>query len=383
MLFDFLLRNKHSLTMNQFTVRLQNPDRVVTVLFREATPEQVIPCRKLAGAEFRKPLAIDSYLKQEEYLDQKPLVRDRGWRMWCLSLADHPAEVLASCRTIPREVLIRDVSGTSRRNAYCIAAVVTNSQYRNQGFASRLLEFVSQWLDGPGDAAASILYTSIGDFYDRRGWKKIPARQASLSWPVDFSPARNRDQLSATDLLSSLQIPELCDLDVSDVESRINDLVPQPGESHVCVLPTANLITWLQDRSDFVGTELNGAPPRNNGSICEAADSWMYWFHDFRKEQLAVQRIRVPGETSRVHSSALAAMLLDAIQEAREWHLSKVVLWEPDAILLDAISLLQESFDVKAEIGPRLNSSIPSLRWRHADETKTTTFHSNEFYTWS
>lgn len=170
---------------------------------------------------------------------------------------------------------------------------------------------------------------------------------------------------------------------MSDIKGRIDNIVPQPGESHVCVLPTANLITWLQDRSDFVGTKINGAPPQNNGSICESADSWLYWFHDFRKEQLAVQRIRVPVEATQIRSRALAAMLLDAIEEARAWNLTKVVLWEPEAVLLDAISLLQESFDIKSEIGARLNSSIPSLRWRHADEANTTTFHFNEFYTWS
>ncbi|RYC56366.1 hypothetical protein CHU98_g9845 [Xylaria longipes] len=195
--------------MNQFQFTVQNPDGVLTVLFGEATPEQVVSCRKLAGAEWSKPLAVEDYLEQEDYLDLRPLVRDKGWRLWCLSLAHRPAEVLATCKTIPRDLLIRNISGTSRQKAYCIASVVTNPRYRGQGLASRLLEFVSQWLDGPGNAIASILHTSLGDFYDRRGWKKISAYQASLSWPVDFSPAGTRGQLPETRPLSSVEIPDL------------------------------------------------------------------------------------------------------------------------------------------------------------------------------
>ncbi|KAI0450100.1 hypothetical protein F5B21DRAFT_492328 [Xylaria acuta] len=369
--------------MNQFTFTVQNPVRVMTVLFGEATPEQLVPCRKLAGAEFSTPLAVEDYLEFENSMDVKPLVGGRGWRVWCLSPAHHPTEVLATCKTIPRELLVRDVSGTSRQKAYCIASVVTNPRYRGQGLASRLLEFVSQWLDGPGNAVASMLYTSIGDFYDRRGWKKLSAYQASLSWPAELSPAGDRGQLLETRPLSNAEIPELCTRDVRDVECRMDSLLSRPGESHVCVLPTTNLITWIHERSDFMCTKMKGAPPQNHGSICESADAWLYWFHDFRKQQLAVQRIRIPVETSRIHSSALAAMLLDAIEEARVWNLTKIILWEPSAVLLDAMSILQESFNIKSEIGQRLDSSIPSLRWRYADETNTTTFHFNEFYTWS
>ncbi|KAI0478268.1 hypothetical protein F4859DRAFT_479180 [Xylaria cf. heliscus] len=369
--------------MTRFSFTLKNPDRVVDVLFGEATPEQVVPCRRLSGVEFIGELmAMEDFLEGEAYLDGKPLIREQGGRLWCLSLANDPAEVLTSCKTLPRELLVKDVSGTSRQNAYCIANVVTNPQYRNQGLASRLLELVSQWLDGPCNATASILYTSIGDFYVRRGWKKISAHQAALSWPVDFSPTGDRGHLPETRALSRAEIPQLCNPDIRDVEKQIEYMMPQPGESYVCVLPTANLITWLHDRADFMSTKINGSSLQNYGSICESDESWLYWFHDFRKQQLAVQRIREPMEGG-ISSSALAAMLLDAIEEARLWNLPKVILWEPDTVLLNAISRLEEDFNIKSEIGERLNSSIPSLRWRHADETSETIFLFNEFYTWS
>ncbi|KAI1420288.1 hypothetical protein F5Y12DRAFT_719671 [Xylaria sp. FL1777] len=369
--------------MIQFEYTLRNPDRVLTIAFGEATPEQIVGCRRLEAAEFGKPLTQEDYVEGDHYLAQKPLVRDGGWRVWCLSLAHDPTEVLTTCKTIPRELFVRDVSGTTRQKAYCIATVATDPRYRGQGLASRLLEYVGAWLDGPGNAVASVLHTSIGDFYDRRGWKKLPAYLSLLSWPADSLPLVNRPRLPETRPVSSAEIPELCKRDVRDVENYLEKLTPGPNESHVSVLPTANLITWLHDRSDFMGAKIRGAPPPSHGTICEGADSWLYWVHDFRKDQLAVQRVRVPAETSQIHCDAVVAMLLDAIEEACTWKLPRVIIWDPSPELLSAMQVLQEKFNIRSETTARQIMSVPSFRWRHADEENKTIIHFNEFYTWS
>ncbi|KAI0508457.1 hypothetical protein F5B22DRAFT_649950 [Xylaria bambusicola] len=368
--------------MREFAIKLQDPDRVLTVAFGEATPEQELSCRHLAAAEWSMPLNKEDYVEQGIYLSQKPLVKNKGWRLWCLYLLDHPGEVLATCKTIPRELLIRDVSGLSRAKAYCIASVVAHPQYRGLGLASRLLEYVKVWLDGPGDAAASMLYTSIGDFYERRDWAKLPAIQSTLSWTADFSPWTHRAGPPVTRLILSTELPELCRQDMRDVENYFDKLTVQPDEFHVSVLPTADLISWLHDRSNFIGAKIEPAPPRSHGSICDGADIWLYWYHDFRKQQLAVQRVRIQQAPSQIHHEALAAMLMDAVEEACRWKLTKVVLWEPHAELFGAMHILQEKFNIKSETFARHNKSIPSLRW-HTDRERSTTFHFNEFYTWS
>lgn len=83
----------------------------MTVNFSEATPGQLTKYRKLASAEFGRHLFLkkkEDYLEHELYLDQKPLVGDHEWRTWCLSPAYDSNEVLATCRTIPRDILFRD-----------------------------------------------------------------------------------------------------------------------------------------------------------------------------------------------------------------------------------------------------------------------------------
>lgn len=135
----------------------------IDVVFGEATPEQQVQCFKLAATAFGAPLSEEDYIQREEYLGQRPLTRNKGWRIWSLSSAEDPSQVLATCKTMHRDLLVRDAEGTRTRQAYCISSVVTSSQHRGLGLASQLLKHVAEWLDGPGDAVASMLYTIVGD----------------------------------------------------------------------------------------------------------------------------------------------------------------------------------------------------------------------------
>lgn len=135
----------------------------ILVTMSEATPQQQQQCYKLAAAAFASPLSQEDYLKREQFLESRPLTRNNGCRLWCVYLADGVEEVLATCKTIDRDLLIKTSDGISEGGGYCIASVVTDPRYRNSGLASLLLRYVGDWMDGPGKAAASMLYTSIGN----------------------------------------------------------------------------------------------------------------------------------------------------------------------------------------------------------------------------
>lgn len=147
---------------NQRTVfvELEGP---MAIVFGEATPEQQIQCCKLVSAAFGSPLSEEDFLEREKHLGQQPLTRNHGWRCWCLSPPNKPNHVLATCKTIRRNLLVRDASGSREQQGYCISSVVTDSRYRQLGLASFLLKRVAEWMDGPGDGIASMLYCSIGN----------------------------------------------------------------------------------------------------------------------------------------------------------------------------------------------------------------------------
>jgi hypothetical protein len=169
---------------------------------------------------------------------------------------------------------------------------------------------------------------------------------------------------------------------VEDVKATFERCPIDPDEVLMVVLPTTNLISWLHDRGDFISLKLNGKSPEFRGSICESAHSWLYWHHDFRKKQLAIQRVHDP-EAGRSGVETLACLLLDALEEAEKWNLPKVIIWDAKERLLHAMKLLEATFTVKVESKERTKSSMPSLRWRGASQKKNVKVLLNEFYSWS
>jgi GNAT superfamily N-acetyltransferase len=130
------------------------------VSFGEATDDQLAKCEALAAAAFGQPLSEAEYVEREEFMGKQELARNAGVRTWCLYHRDGTREVLATCKSVIRELLVKDVHGSHRGPGYCIASVVTHPDHRGQGLAPVLLQNVARWLDGPGQAPASMLYSN-------------------------------------------------------------------------------------------------------------------------------------------------------------------------------------------------------------------------------
>lgn len=137
------------------------------VSFCEARHDQLDQCNVLAATAFAAPLSQAEYLEREDYMNKQPLASNSGVRTWCLS---RDQEVLATCKTVRRRVLVTDPEGSHEGIGYCIASVVTHPKHRGLGYASKLLEHVARWLDETGNAPASVLYSakeSVSRLFDR------------------------------------------------------------------------------------------------------------------------------------------------------------------------------------------------------------------------
>lgn len=149
------------------------------------------------------------------------------------------------------------------------------------------------------------------------------------------------------------------------------------------VSPTADLIKLLQGRAHFIASKLFGKVTENRGAITESGHSWIYWYHDFRKQQLAVLRIHLPNDPDQRQPEQVASLLLDAMHEASAWELPKVTVWDANPAVFQALDLLKDRHAVEVTSGQRYQRSIPSLRWKGRDGSKIVTLHCNEFYAWS
>lgn len=188
---------------------------------------------------------------------------------------------------------------------------------------------------------------------------------------------------SCTRLLTPSEIPRLCEQDV-DITRKCFAQGTVSGDSRqLAILPTANIITWLHDRAEYIGQQIFGRAPRVHGSICNDGTVWVYWYHDFRKHQLALQRLCTSLPVDEVSRETVAFLLLRALDEAQNWGLARVVIWDENPLIPPALELLSVKYDIEATQGQRVRRSIPSLRWPEAASKWKSSLFSNEFFAWS
>ncbi|KAI1083058.1 hypothetical protein F5B20DRAFT_528393 [Whalleya microplaca] len=366
--------------VDEKNIQVEDAQGTMIVKFSNATTaEERIQCSKLASTAFGKSLSPEGYLEREEYLGQLPLTRDSGWRFWRLTRTDDPKQVLAMCKTIHRDLLVRDVHGTSKKQGYCIASVVTDPRYRGRGLAAILLKNVAEWMDGPGNAVASMLYSDVGQFYVSKGWSMLDASQSTLRVPPSLP--RELVGFPKTQSLTKEDIPELCERDVKYLKEEFYDYDLPPDSFLMAVLPTTNVVGWQQSRAEFMGDKTVAKVPEIKGSLCKSVSTWLYWYHDFGRDRLNIQRIRTARVKNDLGTQALAVLLLDALHEAVNWKLSKVVVWSPSPELHLAMKLLTDKMGIGISNEERENE-LPCLR-RKGRESGPVTLWPNEFYGWS
>jgi len=191
-----------------------------------------------------------------------------------------------------------------------------------------------------------------------------------------------RPGLPPTKLLKTSDVPALCDRDVERLVNRIEGQDASSNTTTFAVLPTADLVGWFHGRSDFYASALHCRVPEFRGSIDEAADVWIYWHHDFRRDQLVIQRISRPG-SGESDSRALTSLLLDARAEALAWNLSSVSIWNPDADVGVAAGNLSEVIPTQVIEKVGRKSGISMVRYSGGDRSKRVFFDTNEFYAWN
>ncbi len=154
---------RHRKMAQPVSATIIGPNGPLDMVLGEQNPDQRFPCSELGVAAFAPQLPASVFAEHAEAMSKHPLAHNQGIRYWCISLADNPASVITMCGTIRRPLLVRDSESTREEDGYCVFMVATHAQYRRLGLAKMLMKRVAEWLDGPGNAAASMLYTSVGD----------------------------------------------------------------------------------------------------------------------------------------------------------------------------------------------------------------------------
>ncbi|KAK4162001.1 lysine acetyltransferase [Cladorrhinum sp. PSN259] len=373
------------------------------IVFGPASEEQRHVAVALRGEAWAPPMSLADYIERESFLSQQELTCDAQCILWVVYLKGYPRQVIASCETTRKPVLISAGDGSPPRDghAYSISNVYTNPTYRRMGMAALLLRRVQEVIDKDSDF--SVLYSDSGrNYYHSLGWPAFTSRQANLlllprprtptspwagvgpnsepsspassSSSYSSSPSTNfmPSQPGLTLPLNQSNLPRLCEVDEMYFRACFASLTEtRDHKIHAAFLPNRAQIDWQLARSGFDAEKLVGKTNPIKGAITTSGRAWITWAHDWREKRLRVLRISLAlegtsSEWQRVEDAR--ALLEAALAEAREWGFSKVVVWNPDSeVTLGCKSVGNKHPDeVKVVFDEKIDGSLPSLRWREA-----------------
>ena len=358
------------------------------------TPAEHLAQTDANSSEWSGALNKEQYFRREALLADQDLTRNGGLTAWGLVHQPNGAEgrrVLAGCETYRKNGFVRRKDGKVEEGVvHGVGSVFSPPEFRGQGYAGRMMRELGEKLRGwqvedvdvdgkrgEEKVIGSVLFSDIGKkFYARSGWEAFPSAHVAVA------PREGAGEgLPEVRLLKAEDLPELCEVDEGLVRARLEK---QKGEkTAVALLPDIATMRWHHAREDFVATELFGKTPVIKGAVAgkEGERVWCYWTRVFTKPAkeppvLHILRLVVedpnfddfgpasssspsPSQLQLPTTKAIAAVFAAAQQQAKEWGMSEVMMWNPSSTTLAAARLLDE----KAEMVEREAESIASLLW--------------------
>ncbi|KAH8730997.1 hypothetical protein GQ44DRAFT_643073 [Phaeosphaeriaceae sp. PMI808] len=366
------------------------------------TLQLVHPTRKeelmqfnLNGAEWRGALSLQAYLRREDTLANQPLTKDGGISYWILvdtSLKGNPLDPasetrlpLASCETYRKKTLIWQ--NGELRESFChgVGSVFCASHLRRRGYAQRMMvELASalrtyQMSEGK-ENLFSILFSDIGKkFYNTFGWEPFNSAHISIS----AVSSKNVKELPVARALYAEDLAALCEVDIALIKRSLESR-PKGSNTAIALLPDIDTIRWHHAREEFVGQELHGETPKVKGAIVgdeEGKRIWCFWTRmwynsnpaEAKGNTLHILRLVIENSNwddtaskhgnwstaDHSHDTAIAALMAMAQQEAQEWKMERVEIWNPSSVTISAA----QQIEPRAKVVDRDEESIASLQW--------------------
>jgi hypothetical protein len=364
-----------------YTITMMNGNKIA-VLFGEVTAQQRHNCYTLTAGAWGPYLDEHEVIAREEYLNEQPLALNGGSRTWCLYRQDDHDQILSTCKTIYRSFILNETGATEELRGYCVTSVYTPLLYRDHGLASYMLGNLARWLDGSGEAAVSVLYSGIPEFYEKVGWTMLPNTEIILSstpWLEDIiSPYADLHIQS----LSDADIRDLCSQDVEWVQADFKQVIAGANEDLLTILPTANLVRYQHALSDYMGELWHGEAPEKRGAAYKD-QAWLYWQHDLRGRRLVIQRVHNDIHEEESRSDIMTALFLAAFREAHEWNFTSVATWDISPDVRGAMNTLAQASSFKTSVLESRRMQRISLRWRHGEKKANNVVMPNETYVWN
>ncbi|EFE42598.1 conserved hypothetical protein [Trichophyton verrucosum HKI 0517] len=388
-------------SLDHHLLNADSPDIALVV----ATPAERIESIRANGLSWKGPLTMEQYIAREDFLIQQDMVKD-GW-MTCWVLVDRrlrPDErpILSSCESIAKRAFLAYKGNIETVITHGIGSVFCPPEHRGRGYAKRMIIELSKILDtwqqergagqGHPQCLFSVLYSDIGkSFYAAHGWHPYASSHFTLAPEAVGTAAVNgsaNGNGNSSGNNGSVRITKGVDMSIVKDMSRedvLRYMCSEPVmEQHKQKLKDASKVSskaiaafppdfahmsWHWARDEFYSQILRPEKGETHvkGAAVPSRKVFMTWNRKYgaTPKDCTLYILRTqheepssPAERQGV-VEALAAILRRARVEAHEWNVDHVQIWNPSALVKEAIQIA----DPDAAEVHREKDSIPCLKW--------------------
>lgn len=350
-----------------------------TLILAHPTPLEITQTNALSSISWAGALTKTQHVEIERQLASH-LADGDGITHWILTQSQAAPDrrpILASCETIPKRCLVKEADGVVVREGlvYGVAGVFCDPAFRRRGYASRMLRELAGVLRRRGagggvrglNGVGSVLFSDIGrKFYADLGWAPFPSKHIEL-------PASQFSHCSpevATKAILAEDVEKLC----ADDEALLRDSIAAVSASErlFAVVPDHHTMVWHHKKEDFVCQRLFGKQPDVKGALVgkNGNRTWAIWTRTFygaindpdAENRLYILRLVIESPDSKEPGEQvgqLKAVLEAAQNQAAEWKLDHVEVWNPD----ENVRRLLELTGIEHRLVERETEAIPSLLW--------------------
>lgn len=374
------------------------------------TREEQITIWNDTSASWTDSLTLPAYLKESLFLTNVPLAKDGGMTTWILVDKNLPAgqrQILSSCESFRKPSLTSDAEGTVFDNiVHGIASVFCSPKLRGHGYPVRMMQELAKtlytWQTDNLQCVGSILYSDIGQgYYARLGWSPNFTNSH-----FEFKPLWMAKPTMVKDILIS-DVGALCARDEALIRKAM--VIPCKGiDTRMTIIPDLDHMGWHFAKEQFACDYLFGKTPETKGAIVGAPGKqiWAIWTHRYYGRpnaemtnnvlyilRLVVERdetaSRLPadaekrliGEDLGEQLRYMKAVLQAAQNEAAEWELDVVKLWDPTPLVRDMVA----KSGIVCKLVEREVDSIASGLWYRPNgemDGPAPLWVNNEHYAW-
>ena len=322
-------------------------------------------------------LTLPQYLEESAFLTTVPLAKDGGMTVWFLTektASPNNRLILCSCETFRNRAFVTDRKGHfSETIIHSVASVFCDPRYRGRGYAARLMQELTKilpnWQTEAYPCIGSVLYSDVGKtYYAKHGWHPFP-----LNDHIELDPVQI-PELQHTDIKFIVEgdLDYLCKED----EAMIRKLMTSSCSKKIrlMLVPDLDHMLWHHRKAEFACDKIFGKQPPYRGAMTgEPKDRvWVIWTHRYYGHpqadsddntlyilRVVIENRSVNPEREEHLAEQMQAILQAAQNEAAEWNLRCVKLWDPGHLLQSTV----ERTGIPHRIVKREEESIASLRW--------------------